>query len=170
MTISKNKVVSLTYVLRLDDAEGQLVEQTTTENPLTFLFGAGRMLPHFEAQINGKNEGEQFAFGIPSENAYGAVNEQAIVDMPIDAFVIDGKLATDLLQLGKVIPMRDQQGNTLRGKIVAITEQKVTVDFNHPMAGKNLHFTINILSIREATESEVAHGHAHGPDGHHHHH
>ncbi len=168
MKIANNTVVQLQYELRKDTALGDFVEKTTDENPLTFLFGAGQMLPEFESNLSGLVVGDTFSFGIPAEKAYGMPDPQAIVNLPKQHFVIDGKLADDLLVVGKVIPMRSQEGQLLQGTVKEVQEDQVIMDFNHPMAGTNLHFTGKITDIRTATESEIAHGHVHGPGGHQH--
>lgn len=168
MVIEKNKVVSLLYELRVGSAAGELVEKVDPAEPFAFLFGAGGLLPEFELNLKGKKTGDKFEFGIKSKNAYGEVSLEAIVDIPKSAFMVNGELATEMLQVGKVIPMRDEQGHPLHGKVLAVEIDKVKMDFNHPMAGKDLHFTGEIVEVRNATADEVSHGHVHGPGGHHH--
>ena len=168
MVIDKNKVVTLHYKLQEGSAEGNLIEETHGKEPLVFLYGVGQMIPEFERQLAGKEEGDTFAFGIESGEAYGEYDPQAIVTIPKNSFVVDGELATDLLQVGKIIPMRDHDGNQLLGTVKEVGEEEVLMDFNHPMAGVDLYFTGNIEEIREATASELEHGHVHGPGGHHH--
>lgn len=168
MIISKDKVVSVSYVLREGNFGGDVVEQTTGEEPFVFLFGAGSLLPDFESHLHGLKEGDTFQFSIDSQNAYGQVESEAIVDLPIDIFEIDGAIDYDLLQIGNVVPMRNDQGHLLHGVVVSVAEDVVTMDFNHPMAGKDLYFMGTVLNIREATPAELEHGHVHGPGGHHH--
>lgn len=164
MTITQNKVVALTYELRLNDANGEFVEKTETENPLVFLFGAGQMIPDFENNISGLKVGETFAFGITADKAYGEIDEEAVVNIPREIFAE----AEDMLNVGQMIPMRNDQGHMLQGMVQEVTDTMVVMDFNHPMAGKNLYFTGAIQDIREATAEEIDHGHVHGPGGHHH--
>lgn len=168
MIISKNTVVSLHYKLQENDPGGELIEETFGGEPLVFLYGAGNMIPEFEKQLSGKQAGEAFAFGIKSNEAYGEFNPEAVVPLPIDSFMIDGKLAEDLLEIGRVIPMRDGNGNQLYGTVEQVDTQEVIVNFNHPMAGVDLYFTGIVKEVRTATESEIAHGHVHGAGGHHH--
>ncbi|MCB0553708.1 MAG: FKBP-type peptidyl-prolyl cis-trans isomerase [Phaeodactylibacter sp.] len=168
MTISNNKVVTLHYKLQEGDATGELVEETFGSDPLVFLYGVGQMIPEFESQLSGKKAGDAFSFGINSEEAYGEYDPDAVVAIPKDTFVVDGKLDETLLQEGKVIPMRDPDGNQLLGTIMEIKEEEVVMDFNHPMAGADLFFTVSIEEVRDATESEIEHGHVHGAGGHHH--
>ncbi|MEO1262368.1 MAG: peptidylprolyl isomerase [Bacteroidota bacterium] len=165
MQIKKDCVVSVHYRLQANDDKGEVIEETFGKQPLTFLFGAGQMIPDFEKNLEGKVEGDQHAFGIKSEHAYGKVNPQAIVKLPLETFIIDGKLAAELLVVGKTIPMSDDQGRRLQGVVKAVGEKEVTVDFNHPMAGQDLYFSVEVQAVRAATESELSHGHAHGPGG-----
>lgn len=168
MTIEKNKVVSLLYELRIGNATGELVEKVDPAEPFAFLFGAGGLLPEFESNLKGKKSGYKFAFGIKSENAYGNISLEAIVDIPKSVFMVNGELATEMLQVGKMIPMRDDQGHPMHGKVLVVDIDKVKMDFNHPMAGKDLHFTGEVLEVRNALAEELSHGHVHGPGGHHH--
>ena len=168
MIISKNKVVSLTYELKLDNAEGEVVDMADAAQPLVFLYGAGNMLPKFESNLAELKANDDFEFTLSSDDAYCPVIEEAVVELPIDIFMVDGKIDPDMLFVGNVIPMQDNEGRPLDGTVVSISDDKVKMDFNHPMAGKTLHFTGKILELREATAEEISHGHVHGPHGHHH--
>ncbi|MFI5171194.1 MAG: peptidylprolyl isomerase [Chitinophagales bacterium] len=168
MSIAKNKVVSLTYELREDDLSGDLIEKVNADHPFTFLFGAGGLLPEFESNLEGKIVGSVFEFKIGAANAYGEVDESALEYVPKDIFMIDGHVAEDLLQIDKVINLRDQGGNLIRARVVEIGEAEVLLDFNHPLAGVNLFFKGEILDVREASPEEIEHGHVHGEGGHHH--
>lgn len=160
MKIDKNKVVSLHYKLQENDAEGDMVESTFGSDPLVFLYGVGAMIPKFEHELAGKQEGDDFAFGIKSEEAYGEYNPEAIAPVPKQAFVVDGKVNEELLQIGRVIPMRDQEGNQLLGTVMEVGDEQVKMNFNHPMAGVDLYFSGRIENVREATEQEVEQGQA----------
>lgn len=164
MTISQHKVVALTYELKLNDANGAFVEKTEPANPLVFLYGAGQMIPDFENNIAGLKAGDNFAFGIVAAKAYGELDPEAVVTIPKDIFAEVG----DMLKVGATIPMRNNHGHTLQGVVQELTETDVIMDFNHPMAGKNLFFTGTILEMRDATQEEIDHGHVHGPGGHEH--
>ncbi|MFC2080267.1 peptidylprolyl isomerase [Bacteroidota bacterium] len=165
MEIIKDKVVSITYELRKDAVDGSVVEQVSLENPLTFIFGTGGMLPKFEENLGGKKAGDDFKFGLKSEDAYGPVVENAVVDVPIEVFKVDGEVDKNILQLGTMVPMMDNSGNRLNGMVVDIQDEAVKMDFNHPMAGKDLFFEGKITEVREATEEELSHGHVHGNGG-----
>ncbi len=165
MEITKEKVVSITYELRKDGENGEVVETVSNDNPLTFIYGVGGMLPKFEENLDGMKAGEEFRFGLNSEDAYGPVVENAVVDVPIDVFQVDGQVDQNLLQIGNMVPMMDNSGNRLNGKIIDIQEQSVKMDFNHPMAGEDLYFSGSVTDVRDATDEELAHGHVHGNGG-----
>ena len=133
-----------------------------------FLFGAGGLLPEFETNLAGKLVGSNFEFQILSANAYGEFDENALEYVPKDIFMVDGQLAEDMLQIDKVINLRDQSGGMMRARVAEVAEAEVLLDFNHPLAGVNLFFKGDILDIRDATAEELEHGHVHGPGGHHH--
>ncbi|MFN0275614.1 MAG: peptidylprolyl isomerase [Chitinophagales bacterium] len=166
--ISNNKVVTLTYKLHENNAEGGLIEQVNSDNPFVFLFGAGSLLPEFEQNLQGKIVGSTFGFGIQAENAYGLMDDTAIEYVPKEIFMLDGVLAEDLLVIDSVINLRNQDGHLVRARVVEVSEAEVLLDFNHPLAGVNLYFTGEVLDIRDATSEEISHGHVHGPGGHHH--
>lgn len=169
MTIEQNKVVSLTYKLS-NHQTGEKIEETSVENPLLFLYGVGQMIPDFEANLHGKKVGDSVSFAIPAANAYGTKSEDHIAMVPIDVFQDEqGKVNEKMVYVGAMIPMSDNQGNHMHGKVLEITPEYVKMDFNHQLAGVDLHFAVEILEVRDATSDEIAHGHAHGPDGHHHH-
>jgi len=166
MKIAPKHVVSLTYDLYTNQEDGSegLVESATPEQPLTFLFGAGQMLPRFEENLSTLSTGDHYDFHLSAEDAYGIYDEEAVANLPKGMF--DG---TDIPEIGTVIPLQDNQGNRFQGQVVSVAEDSVIVDLNHPMAGQELHFKGEILNVRPATPEELSHGHAHGPDGHHHH-
>jgi FKBP-type peptidyl-prolyl cis-trans isomerase SlyD len=169
MKITPNTVVSLTYTLRIDHAEGDLVERVEAAEPFVFLFGTDSLLPDFEDNLLGKEAGNDFAFAITAENGYGIHTEEAIIEVPRSVFDTDnGQDAAEVLFAGNFLTLVDQDGNPMRGKVVEAGEEVVIMDFNHPLAGKGLHFTGEVLNVREASEEELAHGHVHGPGGHHH--
>jgi FKBP-type peptidyl-prolyl cis-trans isomerase SlyD len=163
MKIEPQHVVSLTYNLYVDqDGTENLVEKTTEEQPLTFLFGAGQMLPRFEENLSTLSTGDAFDFRLPAADAYGEYDEEAVTNLPKEMFA-----GQDLPEVGNILPLQDNQGNRFQGQVVSVVEDAVIVDLNHPMAGQELHFTGNIINVRPATPEELSHGHAHGADGHH---
>lgn len=168
MQIAANKVVSVTYELHSskDNDPKVFVETAHLDNPLTFLFGAGGMIPKFEAEIQGLKSGDKFAFSILPEEAYGQLDAEAVVRIPLDIFKVNDAVDYEILKVGNILPMRDNQGHSLNGKVVAIETDSAILDFNHPLAGQQLHFTGEVIEIREATAEEIAHGHAHTPGMH----
>lgn len=165
MAIDEKKVVSVTYQLSVNDFDGEVVETVDKEKPLTFLYGVGNMLEKFEENIKGLDEGDNFNFKIPSQEAYGEASEDAIVDLPIDTFKIEGEIDQDLLKEGNYIPMQDQEGNRLDGIVLEVGEEKVKMDFNHPLAGDDLFFKGEVMSVREASEDEINQGYVSEAEG-----
>lgn len=162
MSIKPNTVVSLTYELHTTNDEGQqvFVEKADEQNALVFLYGTGMMLPKFEEHLDGLNVGDEYKFELTAADGYGEKDPGAFADLPKDMFK-----EVDLPNVGDVIPLQDNEGNHFRAGVLSVNDTTVSVDLNHPMAGKNLIFGGKILSVREATEDELSHGHAHGADG-----
>jgi len=169
--ISENKVVSLTYELKIlnEDGEQTLVETADTDNPMVFLFGVSGLPEKFEENLEGKQEGETFSFSLEAEEGYGEYDENALVPIPKNVFEVDGKIDDEMLQVGNYIPMADNEGNHMQGRVTKIQGDEVVMDFNHPLAGMKMFFDGKVISVREATPEEIAHGHVHGEGGHHHH-
>ena len=162
MNISKNKVVSLSYELRLESKDGEIIETVNADRPLVFIYGTGGLLPEFERNIADMKTGDKFAFLLTSENAYGPAVDEALVEIPISAFMVDGEIDNDLLVEGNAIPMTDSDGNRLNGIVAEVKDNSVIMDFNHPLAGDDLFFTGSVVDVREATPEELKHGHVHG--------
>lgn len=155
MKIEPNKMVSLIYELRESDLNGRVIEILNETRPLMFIYGTGRLLPVFESNINSLNPGDSFSFSLNSEMAYGDKREEMIVNLPISVFETDGKVNEEICRVGNEVPLMDKDGNPLNGVINEITDTYVKMDFNHPMAGLDLHFTGKIIEVRDATDSEV---------------
>ena len=170
MKVEKNKVVAVSYELHVDDGENgkEFFEKVENDKPFQFLFGTGHVLPALEAAMEGKATGDSFEVFIDFEHAYGDYDESKKAIVPKSNFKDNGKKNKDDLKVGKVIPMKDDQGNQLRGEITKIDYKGVHMDFNSPLAGLDLYFKGEIISIREADPEEIDHGHVHGPGGHQH--
>ena len=168
MKIGKNKVVTMTYTLRQKDEQGEVIQKVDETRPFVQLFGAGTLLPSFEENLDGLEKGDTFGFQLAADQAYGNTSEEAILELEKKIFEIDGKVDTEMVAEGKMITMQDQHGNPLEGKVMAVKEDSVIMDFNHPLAGEDLYFSGTILDVREATAEEIDHGHTHGPGGHQH--
>jgi len=158
MVISNEKVVSLTYQLKVD---GKEVETVKEDKPLVFLYGAGQMLPKFEENLKGLKAGDEFKFDIACDDAYGQATDEAVIDLPKNIFEVEGKIDEGLLQEGNVIPMQNNEGQKFNGVVMEVKDDAVKLDFNHPLAGDDLSFTGKVLEVRDATKEETEHGHAH---------
>ena len=148
--IAKNMVVSLHYILREEGYEGELIEDTFGGAPVTFTFGVGQMLPGFEANLKGKAIGDKFAFLLAPSEAYGEFKHKSIVDVPSSNFANSAGIINDkAIAIGQTIRMKNQNGQSYSGLIKEANATTVKVDFNHPMAGKSLHFSGEILEVKE---------------------
>ncbi|QCX53590.1 peptidylprolyl isomerase [Elizabethkingia sp. JS20170427COW] len=163
MNIAENHVVGVQYILHSIEENGEktFIEQTNLEQPLTFLYGVGMMLPKFEEELAGLSEGDKKSFTLAPQDAYGERFENATTQLPAEMFQQMG-----MPPVGAVLPLQDQNGNAVNATVLEVSPEMVTVDLNHPMAGKTLEFEVEVVLSRPATEEELAHGHAHGADGH----
>lgn len=170
MQISPNSVVYITYQLAFPDENGQpdIVEIVEEKEPMVFIHGLSGLPEAFEANLLNLQTGDTFDFTIQAEDAYGNVDPEAIISLPKSIFNVEGQNADEVLVVGNFIPMTDEQGNRMQGMVVSIGDDHVMMDFNHPLAEKDLIFTGKIINVREATTEELDHGHVHGEGGHHH--
>ncbi len=160
MQIAPNKAVTIHYTLT--DAAGVLLDSTRGREPQAYLHGHRNLLPALEAQLAGRVVGDTLSVTLPPEQAYGPRREGATTRVPIKHLIAEGRLAP-----GQVVGIRSGQG--LRRAVVAkVGKFNVDVDLNHPLAGKTLVYEIEILSVRDASAAELAHGHVHGVGGHQH--
>lgn len=148
MEIGPNKTAKLIYTLTAVE-DGKIIEKVNEEKPAAFQFGIGQLLPTFEENLSGFKANDKFNFILKAEDAYGPSDPYAIFDIPIDTFQVDGKTDDKMLQLGNTIPMTDEDGNKHMGRIIKVMEQAVTMDFNHPLAGKELRFSGKVLEVTE---------------------
>lgn len=159
MKITANKAVSAEYELYVDgetEGELELMEKATEQQPLSFIYGVGMMLPKFEENLFGMQVGDKFDFVINTEDAYGEYDDDSVLDLDRAIFEIDGKLDEEMIFEGNVVPLMDSEGNRVNAQVVTVNDTHVTVDLNHPLAGENLHFKGSVLEVREATEKELA--------------
>ena len=157
MKIETNKYVILSYDLHVgEDEDRELMESATEETPLEFIFGTNSMLESFEKQLEGKKSGDTFEFTLTSDEAYGEFDEEKVLELPKNIFEVDGEIDEEMLFEGNTIPMMDTEGNKLMGSIVEITGGIVSMDFNHPLSGETLHFSGNVIDVRDATPEEIA--------------
>lgn len=156
--IENNTVASVHYTGTFPDS-GETFDSSRGGEPLTFLVGHKQMIPGFEREIIGASQGETRSFTLEPEDAYGHPSDDLIQDVPRSMFPEEMPIDLGMMLMSDAGPFR----------IVAITDQQVKCDFNPPMAGKTLHFEVEVVEVRAATDDEVSHGHIHGPGGHEHH-
>ncbi len=165
MIIVAHHVVTLAYELREGSPDGELLERMDSNYPFRFLFGTGALLPAFEDRLQGLSEGDRFAFLLSPEQAYGPVEPGNIINVPREAFRMDGEEPANLVVAGNFVSLTDDEGESHHGKILEFDEGKVRVDFNHAMAGKSLYFDGVVLNIRIATVDELIRRHYLEEDG-----
>lgn len=156
MQIAKHKVASIHYTLT--DNDGKVLDSSSGREPLHYIQGIGNLIPGMEEGLEGKKQGDKVNLKVSPEKGYGVKSDELIQKVPRSAFG-DQKIENGM------------QFQTNQGGVVTVTHiglSEITVDANHPLAGVELNFAVEVLSIREATEDELAHGHVHGPGGHHH--
>lgn len=156
MTVAPNKFVSLGYELYVGNSEERvLMEETTPDRPLTYIQGMGMMLPEFEKNIFGLKAGDKFDFTLTTEQAYGPRVDEAVEELPKEIFLTpEGKLDA-AVQEGATLPLYTPDGEMIRGSVLEIREDIVVMDFNHPLAGEELHFIGEIYDVHEATPEEI---------------
>ncbi len=158
--IESDSVVTVHYTGTLPD--GEVFDSSRDKDPMTFLIGHRNMIPGFEEELMGAAVGETRNFTLPPERAYGERDDEALQQVSRDQFPEDMDIKP-----GMMMAAQTDQG-PIPFTISEINGDQITIDFNHQMAGKTLTFNVEILDIRNATPDEIAHGHAHGPGGHHH--
>ena len=160
MQIGDRTVASFHYTLT-DDA-GQVIDSSANRTPLTYLHGAGNIVPGLEKEMAGRTTGDTFSVVVSPEEGYGMPNPMMIQVVPREAFQ-----GVDSLEVGMEFQAETPQG-PMSVSIAKIEGDEVTVDGNHPLAGQTLHFAIEVTSVRDASLEELTHGHVHGEGGHHH--
>jgi FKBP-type peptidyl-prolyl cis-trans isomerase SlyD len=155
MIISNEKFATFTYTLFENSIEGTVIENVTAENPMSVVFGQGKLIPFFEQKLMGKVAGEDFEIKVPASDAFGEVNPKAVYELSKETFRVNGEIDESLFTVGRKLPMRDRNGNVLDGYVKASNETTVTIDFNHPLAGTDIVFKGTIIEVREATFDEL---------------
>ncbi|HEY7373749.1 MAG TPA: peptidylprolyl isomerase [Polyangia bacterium] len=158
MQIGAKKAVTFHYSLRDDD--GTVLDSSDGRAPLTYLHGEGNIVPGLEKALEGKQAGDEVKATVPPEEGYGKRDESNIRNIPRRKLP-EGKLAP-----GMRMQLRTDQG-PLVATVLAVKGDYVTLDANHPLADKTLHFDVKVVDVRDATDEELAHGHVHGPGAHH---
>lgn len=147
----------MTYILRENDENGELIQEATKENPFTFICGMQRVLPKFEENLMGKEPGDHYCFYLTPEEGYGVRDENQVLEFEKEMFMQNDVLK-DMLKEGVELPFRNYNGGIVMGTIREIGEQMVKVDFNHNLAGKHLCFAGEILDVRESTNADFNDG------------
>jgi FKBP-type peptidyl-prolyl cis-trans isomerase SlyD len=162
MKIEADSVVSIDYTLKND--EGEVLDTSEGHGPLFYLHGHGNIVEGLEAALGGRAVGDTLDVTVPPEKGYGTRKDDLVFDVPRE------HLPKDLSpQKGMHLSMTSDDGHTIPVLISAVKPRSVQVDANHELAGVTLHFSVAVREVRKATPDELHHGHAHGPDGHHHH-
>ena len=157
MNIEDKKVVSFHYTLR--DEHGEQLESSREGDPMTYLHGAGNIIPGLEKAMVGKVAGDQFETSVEPAEAYGERDENGVQRIPAKHFKQAGRL-----EPGQVVVLQTRQGPR-QVRVVKVGRFNVDIDTNHPMAGLSLTFDVEVTDVRDATAEEVTHGHVHGPGG-----
>jgi FKBP-type peptidyl-prolyl cis-trans isomerase SlyD len=155
MELSAQKTGILVYSIRVNDQHGELLEEAVQESPREMVFGTGRLLAGFERRLIGLKAGDPFEFIIDPSETFGEYNPDMVMDLPMSAFAVNGEVKSGMLEPGKVIPMMDNEGNPFNGTVISVNGEKVTLDFNHPLAGKSLYTIGKVIGVREATHEEL---------------
>lgn len=157
--VADNMVVSMAYKLSVD---GEVLDEAGDSDAIDFLTGHRNIIPGLESQLSGMKIDESKSILVKPEDGYGPLDESAIEEVSLDEF---DKNVTP--EVGMELQMKDSGGHDAYARVLSIGDKSAKVDFNHPLAGKELHFDVKIVKLREATSEELSHGHVHSP-GHHH--
>lgn len=162
MPIEVNKVVTLNFTLT--DDTGNVLDSTNQGGPFSYITGRGMVLPKLEEAISIMMIGTKKQLRLDAADAYGNYNEQIVQVVGKENFPKDF-----VLEVGMEYMASNPEGVQMPFTIIEVNDDEITIDFNHPFAGINLNFDLELLDVRDATTEELAHGHVHGPGGHHHH-
>ncbi len=161
MPVTKDQVVAMHYVLKDDD--GNIIDKSGDGQPLHYLHGHKNIVPGLEEALEGADPGDERKVTVPPEKGYGTRREEMVLDVP------RSQLPSDLTpEVGMTLAMQTPDGHTIPVRVTKVKLDSVVLDANHELADATLHFEVKIDSVRKATGEELAHGHVHGPGGHHH--
>jgi FKBP-type peptidyl-prolyl cis-trans isomerase SlyD len=154
--VADDVVVSLDYTLTVD---GEVVDTTEGDDPIEFIQGRENIISGLERELYGLKIGDKKQVNVPAKEAYGEIDPDAVVDVP------RSEIPKDIpLKLGVELTVRNEDGDMLEARITSISKNSVQLDFNHPLAGKDLNFDITVVGLREAEAEELEHGHVHSAD------
>ena len=155
MRIEDLKVASLAYEICDNDPDGAIVERFDESEPLVMMMGVGRLMMSFYEGIMGLEAGDDFRFSIAPEKAFGKHDDILVTDVPIELFIDNGVLQTELLKPGNPVDIQSNDGQSYQGTVVRVNGDTVTIDFNHPLAGHTLYVNGKVLDVRDATIEEM---------------
>jgi FKBP-type peptidyl-prolyl cis-trans isomerase SlyD len=161
MQIAQNSVVAIAYTLT--DDKGTVIDTSAGGEPLVYLHGARNIIPDLENALTGKSVGEKLTVTVAPAEGYGEYDPQMVQAVPRQMFA-----GVENIEVGMQFQAQTDHGIQVV-TVAAVEPNEITVDGNHPLAGVQLNFDVEVMSIRSATQEELDHGHVHGPDGHHHH-
>ena len=161
MRISEQKVVTMNY--EVADDQGQLIDRSEEGGPLAYIHGNGQLIPGLETALEGRGKGDKIAVDVPPEQGYGERDEEGVQTVARNQF--DDSVE---IEVGMQFEAQDDDEGHQIVTVAAVDGENITLDTNHPLAGKNLRFKVEILDVRDASTEELSHGHVHGPGGHDH--
>ena len=160
MQIAENSVVTIHYTLT--NSEGEVLDSSQGQEPLAYLAGASNIIPGLENALTGKQVGDKLDVTVEPEEAYGPLREELVQKVDHENFQ-----GIDDIQVGMQFMAQAPWGEQ-PVTVIAVEEDGITLDGNHPLAGQTLTFAVEVMAVRSATDEELQHGHAHGEGGHHH--
>ena len=156
METAENKYITVAYRLyTMENGEKVLFEEAKAEHPFQFISGLGTTLEDFETQVSDLAKGDKFEFTIVADRAYGAYDEQHVIELPKHIFEIDGKFDNEHIKEGNIVPLMTSDGQRVNASVVEIKPDVVVVDLNHPLAGADLIFEGEVIENRPATNEEI---------------
>jgi FKBP-type peptidyl-prolyl cis-trans isomerase SlyD len=161
MNITDNCVASFHYTLT--DSTGKVLDSSEGQEPLSYLHGAGNIIPGLEKALLGKTSGDKLTVSVKAAEAYGERDDTMVQELPTSMFS-----GVDKIEIGMEFHAETEHGLQVV-TVTGVADETVTIDGNHPLAGIDLNFDVEVTEVRDASEDEVSHGHAHGAGGHHHH-
>ncbi|PID46106.1 MAG: peptidylprolyl isomerase [Proteobacteria bacterium] len=162
MIIAKNTIATLHYTLKDDNDE--VLDVADANHPFLYMHGVGGMIPGLEKALENKKVGDKVVVSVAPAEAYGERNPTLTQDVPREMFE---NISDEDLVVGAQFHAKTDQGMEII-TVAAVDGDTIKIDGNHPMAGETLHFDVDVVDVREATEEEISHGHPHGPGGHQH--
>jgi FKBP-type peptidyl-prolyl cis-trans isomerase SlyD len=155
LKVQDGQVVSMEYTLKVD---GVVTDSSEGREPLEFVHGAGNIIPGLEREMSGMTVGDRKDVVIAAADGYGERDEEAFMEVPRDQFPDEIPM-----KVGTELQVQNQAGQPMFARIDNVEDKSVRLNFNHPLAGKDLHFSVKVVDLRDATEEEIEHGHVHGP-------